>query len=451
MRSRSLHLFYPVLVVAMLLSVQQSSFAQARLVIANAQAVYMRMSGGNSTTPIYLVLDNPAANAITCGAAGAVCPASGSLSWIISEGQYHFVKWRQVAATTCVVPFGSVVASNAYLPLTFAKTTAGAADLTLSTWPSASNNTPWAGISDDIFGTPVAAVTQMYSSAIGQDASDEAVIDRWWDMYTGGVATTANVTFNYRGAENTMTSSPTGPIAAQHWTGTNWNDGKGGGDGTMTSTGSNGVTSGIGTATASGLTQFTPFILVSEAAPLPVTWLDVSAECNSGDITIKWSTASEQNADYFTVERSTDGTNFTDLANVLASGNSSTVKNYSYVDTEPYDGVSFYRIRETDFNSSTMYSTLLTVNSCANDDIFIYGSEGGISVNIEAGAEGRYNFELYDVLGRNVLKETRTVSAGSNHLKIAVSNIASAMYVAKVYSTSNAVSKKVFIRSAYTQ
>ena len=49
------------------------------------------------------------------------------------------------------------------------------------------------------------------------------------------------------------------------------------------------------------------------------------------------------------------------------------------------------------------------------------------------------------------MNESKIVPAGSNHLKLFVADIASAMYVVKVYSGNNAVSKKVFIRSAFTQ
>jgi hypothetical protein len=441
--------FYSTFVLVMLLSAQNNSFGQARIVIGTASAVYVRMSGGVQATPICLVLDNAATNAFTCGAAGAVCPTSGSPSWVISEGQYNYVVWRGITTTSYLVPVGTIAATNSYLPVTFNKTAGAADNLVVSTWTAASNNTPWAGISDDLLGAQVPAVGDMNIN--GSNASVGSVIDRWWDI--DAATSTADVTFSYRGSENTMTVSPTGVLAAQHWTGTLWNDGKGGGTGTKTTTGQSGgqTAATVYSATAAGITQFTPFILITDVAPLPVTWLNVAAECNRGDVTVKWSTASEQNSDYFTVERSYDGTNFTDIANVLAAGQSSTVKNYSYIDEDPIAGLSYYRIRETDFNSSSMLSTQMIVNGCSNDDIFIYGSEGGVSININAIEEGEYNFELYDILGQKLMNEIKNVSPGSNHLKLSVSNIASAMYVVKVYSTNNVVSKKVFVRSAYTQ
>ena len=187
-------------------------FAQARFVIGNSTGVYVKMNGGTSTTPIYLVIDNSATNSIT-----------RTTGWIISEGQYNYVKWNCGTTTgNYIYPFG--YSTTAYLPLTINKTTAGSSNVSASTWgAAASDNLPWAGISDA--GT-VAAVGNMYDGTLGQDGSDEAVIDRWWDVYTSA-ATTANVTFSYRGAENTMSAGyQTAELASQHWTGSIWNNGK---------------------------------------------------------------------------------------------------------------------------------------------------------------------------------------------------------------------------------
>lgn len=450
------------------LSLAMAADVMGQIVISNSSAVYMRMSGGTQTTPICLVVNNSSNKGISCctGCAqgtASVCATSGSPSWIVSEGQYNYVVWRSlVNGTSYLIPVGTTTATAgnitpAYLPVAFLQNSGTTDRIALSTWTTGSDNKVggiWNGISDGLPGigsTTVAAVTSMNTTS-GIDGTVGSVIDRWWDIDASG-STNADVTFRYRGSENTMTVSPTGTLAAQHWTGSYWNNGQGGTQGTKNSTTASGgtVAATVYSATATGLTEFTPYVLVSDVRPLPVTWLNVSAECNRGDITVKWSTASEQNSDYFTVERSYDGSNFTDIANVLAAGQSSTVKNYSFVDEDPIQGVSYYRIHETDFNSSNMVSAIMTVNGCSNDDIFIYGNVGGISVNINAAEAGKYTFELYDLLGQKLMNETKTVVEGENHLKISVSNISSAIYVAKVCSENNVISKKVFIRSAYSR
>ena len=445
--------FYALSSALLLCSVSQKVlFAQARLVIGTTSAVYMNINGGTVGTPIYLVIDNGASNAIWSQPANAVFPTPSSAagtSYIISEGQYNYVTWRQITTgNTYTIPFGIVAGAAAYLPVSLAKTVGAAADLVVSTWGTPSNNTPWAGISD---AGAVAAVNTMQNVG-NADGSIGFVIDRWWTIYSAGMNAN-NIYFTYRGSENTMTT-PTDGLSIQHWDGSKWNDGNGGAAGTNVNTGaagSNAAGPHSVTAGAAAFTQFAPYILVSQPHPLPVEWLRESAECNHKEITIKWTTASEQNSNFFTVERSLDGINFSAITTVWAAGNSSSIKNYSAVDTDPYSGTSYYRVRETDFNGSSMTTNLMTVTGCSNDDVIIYGSQGYLSVIINALDDEQYTIELYDVLGQKLLNEIKSVSSGNNYLKLPVSNIASAIYIARVYNSRNAVTKKVFIRSAYSQ
>jgi hypothetical protein len=135
--------------------------------------------------------------------------------------------------------------------------------------------------------------------------------------------------------------------------------------------------SGVGVAPAAA-DFFTWWTLVDKNFPLPVTWLDFSANCERGNIAIKWSTATEQNSDYFLLERSTDGNNFSSIGTVPAAKNSSTVKNYSFTDTDPLSGTAFYRITEVDLNGNRQSTNSVAVSSCSSDNIFVYFAEGSI-------------------------------------------------------------------------
>ena len=403
---------------AALLAVNTNGCLPAPSVMAfpSTANVYITISSG-----AILMFGNPATNAISNGGS-----AGGFNRWIISEGQGNSVQWNDITAGTYVVPFG--YSNSAYIPFTFTKTSAGSSSLNVSTWGTPSNNLPWATA------TNVAAVNNMYCSDIPGDGSVASVIDRWWTINT---TATADITFSYRGSENTTTYSPTGLFGAQHWNGTSWDAPVGS---------SAGVTSGVGTVFVPGASTFSPWVLSTKSHPLPVTWLETSAECNHGEVTVKWSTASEQNSNFFTVERSLDGTNFSSIATVPAAGNSSSIKKYYSVDTDPYSLTSYYRIRETDFNGSFMYSNVQIVNGCANDDVSIYSTGNGVAVNIEAEEDGEYALEIYDVFGQKIMSEIKNVAAGSNHIKLYPGNIASAVYIVKVYNSKSSVTKKIFIR-----
>jgi hypothetical protein len=65
---------------------------------------------------------------------------------------------------------------------------------------------------------------------------------------------------------------------------------------------------------------------------------------------LSWSTASESNNDYFVIEKSVDGRNFTSIGRVDASGNTNTTSSYSFTDPEIIKQKSWYRLKQFDID-----------------------------------------------------------------------------------------------------
>jgi hypothetical protein len=107
-----------------------------------------------------------------------------------------------------------------------------------------------------------------------------------------------------------------------------------------------------------------PYIL------LPVEFLFVNGVCHNGFVEILWSTATENNNEYFTIQRSEDGERFVDMRTVLGAGNSVIPINYSWVDSEPLNGFSYYRIKQTDYDGNTTQSDIVFVNCNQNPGSF---------------------------------------------------------------------------------
>lgn len=70
-------------------------------------------------------------------------------------------------------------------------------------------------------------------------------------------------------------------------------------------------------------------------------------------VELTWTTASETNNDYFTLERSTNGLSWVEIANVNGAGTSTSQLQYEYYDYEPHNGTSYYRLSQTDFNGDS--------------------------------------------------------------------------------------------------
>lgn len=117
---------------------------------------------------------------------------------------------------------------------------------------------------------------------------------------------------------------------------------------------------------------------VSSANPcvlLPVGLTDFSG--SYGETTrsneLSWITTSETNNDYFNIERSKDGENFTPIADIDGQGNSSLENTYDYFDPIQSSGTYYYRLKQFDYNGDWSYSHIIAIKSDWSDDNF-FGS-----------------------------------------------------------------------------
>jgi hypothetical protein len=83
---------------------------------------------------------------------------------------------------------------------------------------------------------------------------------------------------------------------------------------------------------------------------LPVDLLSFTASIRDKLVEVSWITASESNSDYFIVERSENGIDYTELSRISSAGNSQYVIQYSFTDDDPVSGVSYYRLIQRDVN-----------------------------------------------------------------------------------------------------
>jgi ABC-type lipoprotein export system ATPase subunit len=81
------------------------------------------------------------------------------------------------------------------------------------------------------------------------------------------------------------------------------------------------------------------------------------------DVFIEWQTASENNNESFTIERSSDGKTFIEIYTVSGAGSTTALNNYSYLDKDNQPGLIYYRLKQTDFNGTSTYSAIRSINS----------------------------------------------------------------------------------------
>ena len=98
---------------------------------------------------------------------------------------------------------------------------------------------------------------------------------------------------------------------------------------------------------------------------LPVLFASFNAAATNGRVNLKWSTATEIDNDYFSIERSSNGSNWTTIATLPGAGNSVSILTYQYTDNQPLSGTSFYRIKQTDLDGHYSYTETRQVQDAA--------------------------------------------------------------------------------------
>lgn len=125
-------------------------------------------------------------------------------------------------------------------------------------------------------------------------------------------------------------------------------------------------TGGIATASRSDLNEFSHFAIGKGSGPLPVTLITFNAKISGAAVICSWKTVAEVNNDYFTLQRSKDGKNFEDVGRIRGAGTSNNGHSYSYPDTKAYDGTSYYRLKQTDYDGVTEMFQTIRVNRSGN-------------------------------------------------------------------------------------
>lgn len=185
-----------------------------------------------------------------------------------------------------------------------------------------------------------------------------------------------------------------------------------------------------------------------DCTPLPVELLAFNAYRNKDVVDIKWTTATETNNNFFSIERSKDGINFEVISIVAGSGNSSSIKNYSSTDPSPLNGVSYYRLKQTDFDGNYKYSMIIPVKF-NNEEVFFEliqnNNDNYIQYNYKCSKSTKALVSIYDSNGKQIKQEEVICSIGENNSRIFLSNLASGMYFI-TFLTEETIYRKKFVK-----
>jgi hypothetical protein len=158
-----------------------------------------------------------------------------------------------------------------------------------------------------------------------------------------------------------------------------------------------------------------------QLAPLPVTFVSISANKVGAAVKVDWKVAAERGIVRYEVERSADGSRFARTGNVTATGNSSLDLNYSWMDATPLSGTNFYRIKSIGIAGDVKYTNIAKVSFGDVKPSYTIAPNPveGSTVNLQFKnrVAGRYNVRLLSNAGQ-VIFTTIAEHAGGNSTQL---------------------------------
>lgn len=179
------------------------------------------------------------------------------------------------------------------------------------------------------------------------------------------------------------------------------------------------------------LTGSSSNFVTSPLIPLPVTFVSFTAVAKDGQAYLQWQTSLEENSKEFIVERSTDGTHFSEIGSVPAAGSSHTLLTYTFTDANPATGTNYYRIKEKDLDSKLTYSSIRAVSFSATGSARVAwtsAASGQAEITLLPGSN-----ELYSVIDINGRKLQQGQLSGG---KLYLSGMPGGVYIVNITTQS---------------
>jgi hypothetical protein len=144
---------------------------------------------------------------------------------------------------------------------------------------------------------------------------------------------------------------------------------------------------------------------------LPVKLTSFSGACDKQKMVLKWTTATELNNKYFTIEQRDETFNWQVIGRVEGAGNSTSLQTYSFTAVQPDKALLFYRLKQTDFDGNYKYSEVITGKQCRNEpaeSITLYPnpSSGAFSVSFAGDQRQVYLTQIFNSQGLKIYETT---------------------------------------------
>ncbi len=277
------------------------------------------------------------------------------------------------------IPFGAL--SGTYIPVQLRVTAGNLDTVKVSTYPTNAANQP--------LPTTPTLVTNVFDYQ-GLDNSARTV-DRFWEINPTGGTGVITLTLTAQASEVGSITD----LKAQRWD-------------SLSHTWDAPILGQISSATAvqvSNVSKYTTFAVTQALEPLTVEFLSFDAFVRGPIVVLKWVTGNETNSDHFSMQRSVNGSEFTEIGTAAAAGNSHVTLHYASEDQHPLQGMSFYRIVEYGIDGRMVPTAIRAVHFDGPQSMSyaLYPNpttQGILALRIEGGKGENVTVRLADIFGK---------------------------------------------------
>ena len=179
--------------------------------------------------------------------------------------------------------------------------------------------------------------------------------------------------------------------------------------------------------------------------PVPIQLLSFTGNCINQNNQLNWSTATETNNKYFTIERSENSSTWEIVKNIDGAINSSIVRSYSFTDTLKQKVNYYYRLKQTDLDGAFKYGHTIYIKLCGSEvaeniNIYPNPSNGNLSMFYDGNSSLIKLLQVFNSSGKKVFEAKKFQS------NIDLSANASGLYYVKLHTNTTTIIKQIVIK-----
>jgi hypothetical protein len=196
------------------------------------------------------------------------------------------------------------------------------------------------------------------------------------------------------------------------------------------------VVSPVTAVVRNNMKGFSKFGTAQAGAPLPLELETFTGKNEGTKNKLEWTTASEKNNDFFSLERSIDGSSFETFYKKEGAGNSSVRIDYAAYDYYPYNGRTYYRLKQTDYDGNFSYSSIISLENkldqIAVSNVHPNPTTDDLNFDFYSPVKGTIKIKIVDLAGRCVVDKTQNVEEGTSSLNTQMNSLAKGIYSLRV-------------------